>query len=62
MEREINLLSDDELNTVAGGTGKTAISKPAFEVNDYSFDIEQVLNIGSQGSGAGAGKVTFNPF
>jgi len=24
--------------------------------------IEQVLNIGSQTSGAGAGKVTFNPF
>jgi hypothetical protein len=62
MEREINLLSDDELNIVAGGIGKTAIAKPAFEVNDYSFNIEQVLNIGSQSSGAGAGKVTFNPF
>src|SRR5580704_14346907 len=33
-----------------------------FEVEDYSFDIEQTLNIGSQTSGAGAGKVTFNPF
>jgi type VI secretion system secreted protein Hcp len=33
-----------------------------FEVEDYSFDIEQTLNIGSQSSGAGAGKVTFNPF
>jgi type VI secretion system secreted protein Hcp len=33
-----------------------------FEVEDYSFDIEQVLNIGSQSTGAGAGKVTFNPF
>jgi len=33
-----------------------------FEVEDYSFDIEQVLNIGSASSGAGAGKVTFNPF
>jgi len=33
-----------------------------FEIEDYSFDIEQVLNIGSQSSGAGAGKVTFNPF
>jgi type VI secretion system secreted protein Hcp len=33
-----------------------------FEVEDYSFDIEQVLNIGSQSSGAGAGKVQFNPF
>jgi type VI secretion system secreted protein Hcp len=37
-------------------------SSQLFEVEDYSFDIEQVLNIGSQSSGAGAGKVTFNPF
>ena len=33
-----------------------------FEVEDYSFDIEQILSIGSQSSGSGAGKVTFNPF
>jgi type VI secretion system secreted protein Hcp len=33
-----------------------------FEIDDFSFDIEQVLSIGSQSSGAGAGKVTFNPF
>ncbi len=33
-----------------------------FEVEDYSFDVEQVLNIGSQSKGAGAGKITFNPF
>jgi type VI secretion system Hcp family effector len=33
-----------------------------FEVEDYSFDIEQTLGIGSQSTGAGAGKVTFNPF
>jgi type VI secretion system Hcp family effector len=33
-----------------------------FEVEDYSFDVEQVLNIGSQSRGAGAGKITFNPF
>lgn len=31
------------------------------EVVSYSFDIEQTLNIGSQSTGAGAGKVTFNP-
>ncbi len=41
-------------------------SQPAagslFEITEYSFDIEQTLNIGSQSSGAGAGKVTFNPF
>jgi hypothetical protein len=57
-ERE---LTDGELNTVAGGgkvspaTNKTT-SKGLFEVEDYSFDIEQVLSIGSQSSGAGAGK------
>jgi type VI secretion system secreted protein Hcp len=33
-----------------------------FEVTDFSFDIEQTLSIGSAASGAGAGKVTFNPF
>lgn len=37
-------------------------SGQVFEVEDYSFDIEQTLNIGSQSSGAGAGKITFNPF
>ncbi len=45
---------------------KSAVQYPPnaniFEVEDYSFDIEQTLNIGSQSSGAGAGKVTFNPF
>jgi len=38
-------LAEKDLAQVAGG----------------SFEIEQVLNIGSQSSGAGAGKVTFNP-
>ena len=33
-----------------------------FEISDFNFDIEQVLNIGSQSSGATSGKVTFNPF
>ena len=33
-----------------------------FEVEDFSFDIEQTLSIGSSASGVGAGKVTFNPF
>ncbi len=32
------------------------------QVASFSFDTEQTLNIGSQSSGAGAGKVTFNPF
>jgi type VI secretion system secreted protein Hcp len=33
-----------------------------FEIDDFSFGIEQTLNIGSQSTGAGAGKITFNPF
>jgi hypothetical protein len=32
------------------------------ELAKASGGIEQVLNIGSQSGGAGAGKVTFNPF
>jgi len=47
---------DKALNGAAGG------GSGLFEVEDFSFDIEQVLSIGSQSSGAGAGKVTFNPF
>lgn len=41
-----------------GENGKPGL----FEIEDFSFDIEQTLNIGSQSTGAGAGKVTFNPF
>jgi type VI protein secretion system component Hcp len=33
-----------------------------FEIDRWSTDVEQMLNIGSQSSGAGAGRVTFNPF
>jgi type VI secretion system secreted protein Hcp len=33
-----------------------------FEVTEYSFDLEQTLGIGSQSTGAGIGKVQFNPF
>lgn len=33
-----------------------------FELKDFSFDVEQTLNIGSQSTGVGAGRVTFNPF
>lgn len=45
-------LTEDQTANVVGG----------FEIEDFSFDIEQTLNIGSQSTGAGAGKVTFNPF
>ena len=42
--------------------GQLKGSSKVFEIDDFSFDIEQVLNIGSSSSGAGSGKVTFNPF
>jgi hypothetical protein len=64
MSNEIRELTINELHTVTGGDKKLASAKGSalFEVNEFSFDIEQTLNIGSQSSGAGAGKVTFNPF
>jgi hypothetical protein len=40
--------------------GKGELSEQ--ELDKVAGGIEQVLNIGSQSSGAGAGKVTFNPF
>lgn len=42
--------------------GSDLKSGQLFEIDDFSFDIEQAINIGSQSSGIGAGKVTFNPF
>lgn len=32
----------------------------ALEIDDFSFDVAQTTNIGSQATGAGAGKITFN--
>jgi len=56
--------SDDILGpfTSAFNAAKEDGRSGLFEVEDYSFDIEQALNIGSQSSGSGAGKITFNPF
>jgi bacteriocin-like protein len=64
MNNDIHELSIDELNAVTGGDKNPVPTKGSatFEVKDYSFDIEQTLSIGSQSTGAGAGKVTFNPF
>jgi type VI protein secretion system component Hcp len=42
--------------------GTAAKNSGLFEVEDFSFDIEQTLNIGSQSTGAGAGRPTFNAF
>jgi type VI secretion system secreted protein Hcp len=37
-------------------------SSGLFEIEDYSFDFEQTLGIGSQSTGVGTGRVQFNPF
>lgn len=34
----------------------------AIEIEDFSFDVENAVSIGSQTGGAGVGKVKFNPF
>ena len=58
-ETQIALAGKDALGAAfAAANGAHGL----FELADYSFDVEQVLNIGSQSSGAGAGKIAFNPF
>ncbi len=37
-------------------------SSQLLKINSFSSDVEQTLSIGSQSTGAGAGRVTFNPF
>src|SRR3954470_16812191 len=36
-------------------------SPELFKITTLNVDVEQTLNIGSQATGAGAGKITFNP-
>lgn len=62
MDAESQVQLDFSTDTLAGKTEPALQQGKVFEIDDFSFDIEQVLNIGSQSSGAGAGKVTFNPF
>ncbi|HTW46823.1 MAG TPA: hypothetical protein VMD92_02680 [Acidobacteriaceae bacterium] len=42
-------------------TCSTATQDVKFNVSYFTFGLTPTLNIGSQGSGAGAGKVTFQP-
>lgn len=45
-----------------GETRDEEFKDKAFEINSFDFGIENTLNIGSKGGGAGAGKATFNEF
>ena len=47
--------------TLNNGTALTVDANKLFALDDFSFSDDQTLNIGSQSSGAGAGKVTFDP-
>ncbi|MEJ0046331.1 MAG: type VI secretion system tube protein Hcp [Rhodospirillales bacterium] len=66
-ESQVDMAQNNEPLATDTSGGNPALPSLAsnhqiFEIEDYSFDIEQTLNIGSQSVGAGAGKVTFNPF
>jgi type VI secretion system secreted protein Hcp len=63
-ESMVNMQNNDESLATTGPISlKTlATAGQLFEVKDYSFSVEQKLNIGSQSMGIGAGKITFNTF
>jgi hypothetical protein len=44
------------------GGGPTTAPGRAFEIKDFSFDVENPTTIGSATGGAGAGKTKFNEF
>jgi type VI secretion system secreted protein Hcp len=57
-----NLIAPSDKNWSKFGFDKARDKTGIFEVEDFSFDVEQTLNIGSQSTGSGAGKIAFNPF
>jgi type VI protein secretion system component Hcp len=63
-ESQVDMSQNNENLATAGSPSLKALASAGqlFEIEDYSFDVEQTLNIGSQSTGAGAGKITFNPF
>jgi type VI protein secretion system component Hcp len=63
-ESQVDMGQNTETLATSGTPTLTALAKAGqlFEIEDYSFDVEQTLNIGSQSTGAGAGKIVFNPF
>ena len=61
-ESQVDLDANDEPLCTKFKFKDVAKKNALFEIEDFSFDIEQTLSIGSQSTGAGAGKVTFNPY
>jgi type VI secretion system secreted protein Hcp len=58
------IAAQDQYLSLDGIKGESVDSKHRdwIEISSFGFGNETTLNIGSQSSGAGAGKVTFNPF
>ena len=56
-QEEISYLTDKFVSSLIGSTD----NQDCIVANSISYDFTQTLNIGSQSSGAGAGKVTFDP-
>jgi type VI secretion system secreted protein Hcp len=61
-ESQVDMSNIPSSDTLASDLKTYASAGQLFEVEDYSFDTEQVFNISSQSTGLGAGKITFNPF
>lgn len=62
LQAESQVVIEAQTGELTESKGKFSTKGTVFEIDDYSFDIKQTLNIGSQSKGAGAGRVTFNPF
>ena len=55
MSKNNEALAQEDLKSLAQ-------NQQVFEIEEYNFNVEQTLNIGSQSSGPGAGKIKFNEF
>ena len=52
-----------KIPTIPGEATAKGFDTPAqISVEAFNLEVAQTLNIGSQSAGAGAGKITFNPF
>ncbi|KAF2156371.1 hypothetical protein K461DRAFT_310841 [Myriangium duriaei CBS 260.36] len=49
-------------NTIVTDASSTTLVKNAIELSTWSFGTEQTINLSSQSSGAGAGKIKFDSF
>ncbi|GAM91242.1 hypothetical protein ANO11243_092890 [Dothideomycetidae sp. 11243] len=55
-------VADANGNNIGTTNSQTTLIKNAIEIQGYSFGTEQTINLSSQSSGAGAGKIHFDAF